>query len=71
VIQLKEANGSLILEIKDNGKGITQSQVNDPKSLGLLGMKERAIIFGGSVEVKSSMHDGTIVRAIIPSESKE
>ena len=72
VIQLKEANGSLTLEIKDNGKGITQSQVNDPKSLGLLGMKERAIIFGGSVEVRSSMNNGTTVRAIIPSEgSKE
>jgi PAS domain S-box-containing protein len=71
MVQLKEANGTLILEVKDNGKGITQSQVNDPKSLGLLGMKERAIIFGGSVEVKSSMHDGTIVRAIIPLESKE
>jgi PAS domain S-box-containing protein len=69
LIQLKELNGSLVLEIKDNGKGITQSQVNDPKSLGLLGMKERAIIFGGSVEVKSSMNDGTTVRAIIPSES--
>ena len=65
-IQLKEANGVLILEIKDNGKGITHSQVNDPKSLGLLGMKERAIIFGGSVEIKSSMNDGTTVRAIIP-----
>ena len=72
LIQLKEICGSLVLEIKDNGKGITQSQVNDPKSLGLLGMKERAIIFGGSVEVKSSMNDGTMVRAILPvSESKE
>jgi PAS domain S-box-containing protein len=66
LIQLKEASEMLVLEIKDNGKGITQSQVNDPKSLGLLGMKERAIIFGGSVEVKSSMNDGTTVRAIIP-----
>jgi len=71
LIQLKELSGTLVLEIKDNGKGITQSQVNDPKSLGLLGMKERAIIFGGSVEVKSSMNDGTTVRAVIPSESKE
>ncbi len=68
LIQLKEERDTLILEIKDNGKGITLSQVNDPKSLGLLGMKERAIIFGGSVEIKSSMNDGTTVRAIIPLE---
>jgi PAS domain S-box-containing protein len=66
LIQLQEANNELVLEIKDNGKGITANQVSDPKSLGLLGMQERAFILGGSVEIKSSMNNGTTVRAIIP-----
>jgi signal transduction histidine kinase len=29
-------------------------------------MKERALIFGGSVEIKSSMNNGTTVKAVIP-----
>ena len=65
-INLQEINNDLVLEVIDNGKGITQNQLSDPKSLGLLGMKERALILGGSVEIKSSMNNGTIVKAVIP-----
>jgi PAS domain S-box-containing protein len=65
-INLYEDYKHLILEVIDNGKGITQNQLSDPKSLGLLGMKERALIFGGSVEIKSSMNNGTTVKAVIP-----
>ncbi|MDR3665545.1 MAG: PAS domain S-box protein [Ignavibacteriaceae bacterium] len=66
LINLREVNNQLILEVADNGKGITQNQLSDPKSLGLLGIKERALILGGSVEIKSSMNNGTTVKAIIP-----
>jgi PAS domain S-box-containing protein len=65
-INLREVNNELVLEIIDNGKGITQNQISDPKSLGLLGMKERALIIGGSVVIKSSMNNGTTVKAVIP-----
>ncbi len=65
-ISLKEFKKNLILEIKDNGKGITSSQINDPRSLGILGMKERAMLFGGSVTLKSSMNSGTTVKVELP-----
>jgi len=65
-ISLKEFKDNLILEIKDNGKGITTNQINDPRSLGILGMKERAMLFGGSVSIKSSMNSGTTVRVELP-----
>ena len=65
-ISLKEYKNDLILEIKDNGKGITINQVNDPRSLGILGMKERALLFGGTVIIKSSMNSGTTVRVELP-----
>jgi two-component system sensor histidine kinase UhpB len=68
-VNLKEFKENLILEIKDNGKGITQSQINDPKSMGILGMKERAILFGGSLQIKSSMNSGTTVRVELPINS--
>jgi two-component system, NarL family, sensor histidine kinase UhpB len=65
-IILEEYKGNLILKVIDNGKGITQSQVENPKSLGILGMKERAIVFGGKVLIKSSMDNGTVVELEIP-----
>lgn len=65
-ITLKEFKNNLILEVNDNGKGITASQINNPKSLGILGMKERAMLFGGSVIIKSSMNSGTLVHVEIP-----
>lgn len=65
-ISLKEYKDNIILEIKDNGKGITFSQINDSRSLGILGMKERAMLFGGTVIIKSSMKSGTTVKVELP-----
>jgi len=65
-IELRQFKDNLILEITDNGKGITQSQIRDQHSLGILGMKERALIFGGNVIIKSSMESGTTVIVEIP-----
>lgn len=69
-ITLKEYKNNLTLELKDNGKGITTNQINDPKSFGILGMKERAMVFGGTIIIKSSMNSGTTVRVEIPLISK-
>ncbi|NWF89542.1 MAG: PAS domain-containing sensor histidine kinase [Ignavibacteriaceae bacterium] len=66
LVNLNTYKNQLILEIKDNGKGITQNQVNNPKSLGILGMKERAMLLGGTVNIKSSMNSGTTVRVELP-----
>jgi PAS domain S-box-containing protein len=65
-ITLKEYKNDVILEIKDNGKGITVNQISNPRSLGILGMKERAMLFGGTVIIKSSMNSGTTVRVELP-----
>lgn len=59
---------NLILEIFDNGKGITQNQIDSPNSLGILGMKERAMVLGGEFIIKSTMNSGTIVKVKIPME---
>lgn len=53
------------LEVSDNGRGITKGEQN--KSLGLLGMRERALIFDGEVEIEGRAGKGTTVRLIIPS----
>lgn len=65
-VRMEERGGSLILEVSDNGRGITQSEITEAKSLGLLGMRERALIFGGQVDVVGVVGRGTTVTARIP-----
>lgn len=57
----------LRLEISDNGKGFN-AQKNRSKSLGLIGMKERAFSLGGDVSIESQTGRGTSVIACIPLE---
>ncbi len=63
---LKQEDTQLTLEVTDNGQGITSGQKEDPNSLGLLGMKERALIFGGEVLIHGVSGQGTNVKVQIP-----
>lgn len=54
------------LTITDNGKGITQAQVYDEKSMGLLGMRERARLWGGEIHITGVSGKGTTVKLRIP-----
>ena len=65
-INLEESADSLILRIEDNGKGIKESEVSHPKSLGLLGMRERVLVFGGKVIITGEQGKGTTVTVKIP-----
>jgi glucose-6-phosphate-specific signal transduction histidine kinase len=52
--------------VRDNGKGITEAEMANPQSLGLLGMKERAALLGGEVVFNRDPGQGTIVTVRIP-----
>lgn len=58
----------LQLEISDNGKGFSPENISGKKTLGLLGMKERTLLMGGSYEIQSDAGRGTrvVVRVPIP-----
>lgn len=58
-VYLKNEDEKLILEITDNGIGIHQFQIDNPNSLGLLGIKERALVFGGKVSINGVPNKGT------------
>src|SRR6266516_1302818 len=60
-----EAN-SLVLIIGDNGKGITASEVSRPQSLGLLGMRERAHLVGGEINISGAEGQGTVITVRVP-----
>jgi signal transduction histidine kinase len=54
------------LEVKDDGVGITESQRKNDRSLGLLGMKERALLVGGEVRITGKAGSGTTVLVRVP-----
>ena len=65
-IDIKKDGDCILLAIEDNGKGISESEISDPKSLGLLGIHERALIFGGDVHITGSEGKGTRVVVRMP-----
>ncbi|MDP3072395.1 MAG: PAS domain-containing sensor histidine kinase [Opitutaceae bacterium] len=66
LVELSEAEGVAILKVTDNGVGITSEQAENVRSIGLLGMKERAHAFGGTVEITGRAGAGTTVVARVP-----
>jgi len=67
-IILRHESGQLILEVTDNGQGIRKSQIDDSRSLGILGMKERALVLGGIVTINGVPGKGTNVKVELPLE---
>lgn len=58
-IRLREAGRRFAMEIQDNGRGITQKELTDPASIGLLGMRERVHLLGGQIEIEGTPGKGT------------
>jgi PAS domain S-box-containing protein len=60
-----DADG-LRLAVADDGRGITEAEHSGSRSLGLLGMRERARLFGGRIDIAGSPDGGTTITAVIP-----
>jgi len=65
-VSLEKKDDTLILEVKDNGIGIMEGRILDSKSLGLVGIRERALLLGGEAVVSGKPGEGTLVRVILP-----
>ncbi|MEI7732704.1 MAG: PAS domain S-box protein [Verrucomicrobiota bacterium] len=63
---LSRARAHLILEVRDNGCGISAHAAHNPKSLGLLGMTERATLLHGKLQICRGQERGTIVTLTLP-----
>lgn len=70
-VVLEKQRDRLVLLIRDNGRGFDQAVPSRSKSLGLLGMRERAAILGGRVSISSAPGKGTTVTAWIPLPSPD
>jgi PAS domain S-box-containing protein len=65
VTMVEEAD-TLMLTIRDNGKGITEDKKSGPLSIGLLGMRERAHLIGGEIDITGVEGEGTAVTVRLP-----
>jgi signal transduction histidine kinase len=65
-VLLLRKNGEVCLEVRDDGRGLRPGDIADPSCLGLLGMKERADAFGGSIQVTALPDVGTTVSVRLP-----
>jgi signal transduction histidine kinase len=65
-VRLGKENGSLILEVRDNGKGASEQQLSAATSLGILGMRERVLLLGGTLTIGGTPGKGTAVSVLIP-----
>lgn len=61
-------NECLYLTIEDNGRGITESEIENAKSLGLVGIKERVYSVKGKLTISGKKGSGTTLKIIIPIE---
>jgi len=65
-VALRHLGSSVELTVSDNGRGIDAEQASDARSLGIVGMRERARALGGTLDVDGAAGRGTIVRVSIP-----
>jgi PAS domain S-box-containing protein len=65
-ITAEETESEFVLTLRDNGRGITDEEKSGAKSLGLLGMRERAHLVGGEVNIEGTEGRGTVVTVRIP-----
>ena len=68
-VEIRRAGDTIVMEVSDDGRAFPVEQVRavkNPKRLGLLGMKERMEMVGGTLHITSAPGQGTTVRAELP-----
>lgn len=69
-IQLKLENEQSIFLVSDNGKGIDFEANKARKSFGIIGMRERATIIGGQLQIRANKGKGTTIELKVPVEQE-
>jgi signal transduction histidine kinase len=65
-VELAEEQGHLVMKVRDNGRGISPEELASTRSLGLVGMRERAMLIGGEVALQGAPGKGTTVTLRVP-----
>lgn len=66
VVRMKREHGNIALEIRDNGRGIAERDMDKPKSFGLRGIRERVQSLDGSFHIATAEQGGTLLTLRVP-----
>ncbi len=65
-VRVVSEGAQVVLEVRDDGVGFDPRAARKPESLGLMGLRERAMLLQGAVEITSTLGEGTRLCAQIP-----
>ena len=65
-VKLSSNNNGILLSVHDNGIGLDENDVENSKSLGILGMNERAKLVGGRLIISGTPGRGTTISVVVP-----
>lgn len=65
-VRLAEQDGVLVLTVRDNGRGISEEEIANTRSIGLVGMRERAMLIGGDITLEGAPGKGTTMTLRVP-----
>ena len=66
IVTFSAAGNNLEIGISDNGIGMPKDKNRSFKSMGILGMKERALFLDGKLSIESGSGKGTVIKLIVP-----
>src|SRR6266487_488233 len=65
-VSIRRAGAAIVLGVEDNGVGFTPQALSGVRSLGLVGMRERALACGGTLVIRGEPGRGTAIAVTIP-----
>jgi signal transduction histidine kinase len=66
VLRLYRDGRQVVLEVRDNGRGIAENDINKPRSFGLRGIRERSRSLDGDFRIEASEQGGTHLTLTLP-----
>jgi PAS domain S-box-containing protein len=66
VVRLRSETGNIALEIRDNGRGISERDMDKPRSFGLRGIRERVQSLNGGFHIATAEQGGTLLILKVP-----
>lgn len=68
-VDISNRDNHLFIGMHDNGRGITETEIANPHSFGISGIRERATFLGGTLEINGLPGEGTSILVKIPEDS--
>jgi signal transduction histidine kinase len=62
----RRENGAVVLAVRDDGRGIDAAEIGDRHSLGIVGMREHLLPYGGELHLEGAPGKGTMARVNMP-----